>query len=156
MKLPTVQNQDRVLLRDCTVLSITGTGSTTGATVAFLGQAAAVKINLKREFADVTAAADGFTSRRVIRWGEGAAEISGFSQLAGSKFAALFAQGGTAILQFAESSTGDVYQLICCAVELDKEMGLDATKDRIRLAQIGTPQYASSGGTPENIPLEAS
>jgi hypothetical protein len=153
MTLPSVQNQDRVLLRDCTVLSLTGTGSG-GAAVAFLGQTASVKISLRREFADVTAAADEFSSRRATRWGDGSVEISGFSQLAGSKFAALFSQGSTAVLQFTESSTGDVWQLICCASELDKVMGNEATKDRLKLIQVGTPQYAAAGGTPANISLE--
>jgi hypothetical protein len=153
MTLATVQNLDRVVLLDCTILSLTGTTSGTGSTVAFLGQAASVRISLKREFADVTAAADGFSSRRATRWGDGAVEIAGFSQLAGSKFAALFAQGSYAILQFGESSTGDVWQLACCSSEYEKDLGLDATKDRIRLIQVGPPLYATAGGTPVAIPL---
>jgi hypothetical protein len=153
MTLPTVQNQDRVILRDCTVLSLTGTGSG-GTAIAFLGQAATVRITIRREFADVTAAADGYSSRRPTRWGDGSVEIAGFSQLAGSKFAALFAQGSSAVLQFSEATSGDTWQLICCISELDKELGLEATKDRLKLIQVGTPQYAAAGGTPANIPLE--
>jgi len=153
MSFPTIQNQDRVLLRDCTILSLTGTGSD-GVTVSFLGQASTVKITLRREFADVTAASDEFSSRRVTRWGDGAVEIAGFSQLAGSKFAALFVQGSLAVLQFTESSTGDVWQLACCVAEMDKDLGLDATKDRIRLIQIGAPLYAADGGSPTAITLE--
>jgi hypothetical protein len=153
MSLPTVLNQDRVILRDCTVLSLTGTGSD-GAAIAFIGQAATVKISIRREFADVTAAADGFSSRRPTRWGDGVVEILGFSQLTGSKFAALFAQGSAAVLQFSEATVGDTWQLICCASELDKDMGLEATKDRLKLIQVGTPQYGTGGAAPSDIPLE--
>ena len=149
----TVENQDRVLLRDCTILSLTGTGNS-GSTIAFLGQASSVKISLRREYADVTAAADEFSSRRVIRWGDGTVEIAGFSQLTGSKFSALFAQGSTAVLQFVEAASGDVWQLICCTAELDKEIGMDATKDHLKLIQIGTPMWAAAGGTPANISLD--
>jgi hypothetical protein len=149
----TVQNQDRVLMRDSTILSLTGTGAS-GTTVAFLGQASSVKISLRREFADVTAAVDEFSSKRVTRWADGIVEVSGFSQLAGSKFSALFAQGSVAVLQFIESSTGDTWQLVCCAAELDKEIGSEATKDRLRLIQMGTPMYGPAGASPTIIALE--
>jgi hypothetical protein len=153
MSFPTVDNQDRAFLRDSTVCLMTGS-NTGAATIALLGVIMSARINLKREFADVTAAADQFTSRRVTRWGEGFVDVVGFSQLTGSKFAALFAQGSTAFLQFTESSTGDVWQLVCCMAEFEKDLGLDATKDRLRLTIIGIPQYGAAGATPVNLSLE--
>jgi hypothetical protein len=146
-------NQDRVLLRDSQILQMSGTGANAVA-INLLAQTASARISIRRLFADVTAAADQFSSRRVTRFGDGSVEIYGFSQLAGSKFAALFAQGSTAVLQFTEASTGDVWQLVCCLAEYDKDMGLEATKDRIKLIQVGVPFYAAAGGVPAALPLE--
>lgn len=152
-----ITNQDHAIMRDVTVYTVANlpaAGTAAGTAVAYLAVIETIEISLKREYADTTGSADFGKSSRAVRWGEGSVRMAGFSQVAGSKFASLFAQGGHALLNFQEAATGDVYQLVCRCEELSKSLGKEATKDSLTLQQEGVPFYAPAAGILAAMVLE--
>lgn len=153
----TITNQDRRLMKDVTVMTLANLppgGGSAGTPVAYLGVIETVEIELKREYADTTASADGGTSGRAVRWGLGSVKMTGFSAATASLFASLFVQGGHAMLNFTEVASGDLYQLVCRCESFTKSLGKEATKDTLSLMQEGIPYFAAAAGTAAAIPLE--
>jgi hypothetical protein len=142
MPSPTIANQDRAILRDCTVLQLANlptSGGGAGTPVNYLGVVETADLSIKREFADTTGSADTGTSSRAVRFGKGTAKITGFSAGTYSLFATLFAQGSHAILSFTEKASGDAYQVVCSCEDFDATMGKDANKHTISLGIEGVP-----------------
>ena len=151
MTLPVIQNQDRHVGTDVTVLSIT---SSSGAVVTnILGEFKKMELNLKKVFATVTAANDGFSSRRPVRWGEGSLSLEGYSQVTGSKFATLFNNASTATLQLQCASTGDLWQVQVTLDEYSTSIGDLETTDTVKLTQVGQPYYGANGSAVSALAL---
>jgi len=148
--------RDTRIARDVTVLTCVAApnNGASGAAVDLLGLFESVDINLKREFVDTTGAADQGTTSRAHRWGKGSVKLTGFSRGTYSRMAAIFVATSHTILQFQESATGELYQLMCTCEDLNKAVGKDATKDTITLGVEGVPYYAASNGSLYPIPLE--
>jgi len=149
--------RDTRIARDVTVLTCVPAPSSgaSGTPVDVLGLFESVDINLKREFADTTGAADLGTTSRAHRWGKGSVKLTGFSRGTYSRLAAIFMATSHTIFQFQESATGELYQLMCSCEDFNKAIGKDATKDTITLGVEGVPYYAPANGTLAPIPLEA-
>ena len=139
---PIVGNQNTVLGVDAALLSIqnipAGGGSAPSA-VSFLGSFETAELSLKRDFTDTTGAADGASSSRAVRWGKGSVRVSGFMRGAASSYAAIFASGSHAMLQFQDVATGDSYQVIVTLEGFSKSIGKEATKDSIELGVESAP-----------------
>lgn len=141
-------NQDRRMMRDVTIFSLTIENEQgTPTPIDCIGIVHTVEIRLVREFVDVTAAGDIATTSRAIRWGRGSVRLSGFSTGTSSKFAGLYATGSHALLQFVESSGGDSYALLCGLQELAKSLGDSITRDSLTLSVEGVPYYQPGGAT---------
>lgn len=142
MSTPTIANQDRAAMKDVTVLSLanlpTG-GGAAGTAIDYLGIIQEVEISLKREFEESEGNADGFKTKRALRWDFGTVRLSGFSAATASKFALGFAQGSHMILSFTERATGDVYSLVCTCEEFSKSLGKGLNKDTLSLGVEGQP-----------------
>ena len=145
--MPALVNQDRKILRDCTVMQLQyqPVSGVAPAAIAVLGQIETVEIRLKREYADVTAAADLGTSGRAVRWGLGSVSLSGFSASTSSLFSSIFAQGGHAIFLFTEGTGGDSYSLVCRMEEYGKSGGKEANKETLTLQVEGVPYLGPAG-----------
>ena len=156
MPVPALINQDRKVLKDCTVMSLQNQPLVGVAPVALavLGQIETLEFSIKREFADVTASADTGMSRRAVRFGLGNAKLSGFSAGTSSMFAVLFAEGGHATLLFTESVTGDSWSFLCTCEEYSKSLGKEANKDSLTLQIEGVPYYGPSAGALAPLVLE--
>lgn len=157
MALPSIANQGRPILKDCTIMTLSNlpaAGGAAGTPIAYLGDVESVEFDVKREYVSTTASADPAESSRAVRWGKGSVKLTGFSAAVGSKFAAMFAQGGHALLQFTETATGESWAFNCTCESYSKSLGKEANKDSLTLGIEGVPFYAAGGGTPVALTLE--
>lgn len=155
---PAPLNPTRHLFKDVSVFSVSNfpyDGSILGTATNFLGNVETAEITVKREKVDITGATDLGHSSRIARWSEGSLSITGYSNITGSIYAAIYAQGGHAILQLTEAaSTGDIWELVVTCEEYKKSMGKDATKETITFPIEGIPYYGPAAASPTAMTLE--
>ena len=148
--------RDTRIARDVTVLQCVPAPNNgqSGTPIDLIGVFESVDINLKREFTSTEGAADLGMTSRAHRWGKGSVKFSGFTRGTFSRLAAIFAGGSHVILQFQESATGDLYQLMCTTEDFNKSIGSGANKDSLTLGQEQIPFYGPAGTTLLPMPLE--
>lgn len=142
MPSPPIPPVTTVIGRDCAVLSLQGiaAGAATGTPTNFLGSFEKVSLRIRREKVSIMGAADTADYSRATHFGGGTATLEGFMRGTASSYAAMFASGSHAMLQFQDIATGDAWQCVVFLGEFGKETGSKTpTKDTITLDIEGIP-----------------